>query len=205
MYVSSVSAGAGLRERKKAQTRTAFIDAASELFAKRGYDTVTVEDICAAVDVSPRTFFRYFSAKADLVVAAVTDMLGELLDDLRARPDGERAGDSLREVLLQAGDRIARQKPQYLSMARVIRAAPELVGGNAAAFMDWEGEMTSEVARRLAPAAAAHARLLAGVTLTAFRVAMDEWVEGDGKGSARERIKANLDLVEPAARRLERP
>jgi len=67
----------------------------------------------------------------------------------------------------------------------VIRDAPELVGGNAAVFVDWEREMTAETARRLAPVAARHARLLAGVAMTAFRVAIDEWVDGGGKGSAR--------------------
>ncbi|OWY58559.1 hypothetical protein B7486_79320, partial [cyanobacterium TDX16] len=50
----------GRRERKKAQTRQALIDAAWELFDERGYAETTIEDITDRVDVSSRTFFRYF-------------------------------------------------------------------------------------------------------------------------------------------------
>ena len=185
----------GARERKKAQTRTAFMQTAANLFAERGYDAVTVEDICAAVDVSPRTFFRYFATKADLVLASVTDVLGELLEDLRGRPADEPAWPALSAMVLAAADRITEQKQQFLPLVEVIRAAPELVGSNAAVFDEWEREMTAETARRLPDAAAKHARLLTGVALTAFRVGIDEWAVGGGKGSARTPLEINLELV----------
>jgi len=46
-----------LRERKRVRTRQALIDAAAELFARRGYEGTTIADIAAAADVSTRTFF----------------------------------------------------------------------------------------------------------------------------------------------------
>ena len=48
-----------LRERKRVRTREALIDAAAELFERRGYDGTTIADIAAAADVSTRTFFSY--------------------------------------------------------------------------------------------------------------------------------------------------
>lgn len=58
----------GLRERKKRQTREAVRCAAFRLFEQFGYPNTTVEQIAAAADISPRTFFRCFPTKAALLI-----------------------------------------------------------------------------------------------------------------------------------------
>lgn len=79
----------GLAARKKERTRQQLAEAAAQLFYRHGYDATTVDDIVTAVDVSPRTFFRYFPTKEDLVVALGQTSMGSFLDALAERPASE--------------------------------------------------------------------------------------------------------------------
>jgi AcrR family transcriptional regulator len=57
----------GRRERKKLATRDRIFECAVALFASRGYDATTMEDIGECADVARATVFNYFSRKEDLV------------------------------------------------------------------------------------------------------------------------------------------
>lgn len=74
----------GLRERKKARTRRAIQDQALRLFAEQGYDATTVDQIAAAAEISPSTFFRYFPTKEDVVIEDDYDPL--LLEAFVSQP-----------------------------------------------------------------------------------------------------------------------
>ncbi|MNU79989.1 Bacterial regulatory protein, tetR family [compost metagenome] len=60
--------GMGLRERKKAKTMASIQMHALRLFRELGYNSTTVEQIAEAAEISPSTFFRYFSTKEDVVI-----------------------------------------------------------------------------------------------------------------------------------------
>jgi AcrR family transcriptional regulator len=96
----------GLRERKKAETRTAIGKATMLLALDRGLDAVTADDIAAAANVSVRTFHNYFGGKEEALVAAWRSEFEVHLDELRARPAGEPILVSLEHVLAGIAEKI---------------------------------------------------------------------------------------------------
>jgi AcrR family transcriptional regulator len=74
----------GLRERKKARTRAAIREHALRLFREQTYQGTTVEQIAAAAEVSPSTFFRYFPTKEDVVLQ--DDMDTRMVEALERQP-----------------------------------------------------------------------------------------------------------------------
>ncbi|WP_131742540.1 acyl-CoA-like ligand-binding transcription factor [Actinomadura roseirufa] len=85
-----------LRERKKLKTRRAIQDHALRLFGEQGYDETTVEQIAAAAEISPSTFFRYFPTKEDVVVTDEYDPI--MAQMFRAQPPGMSPLEALRAV-----------------------------------------------------------------------------------------------------------
>jgi AcrR family transcriptional regulator len=116
----------GLRERKRAEARAATIDAALRLFAQHGYENVTVADICAAAAIAPRTFFRYFPSKADLLAAPVRDLADRLAEVVAAAPQGLDDMEVVRQGLREVGERILAQQGPMGVLFRLVRSAADL-------------------------------------------------------------------------------
>src|SRR5580693_3751366 len=116
------------RERKKRQTRDALVHAALTLFDAKGYDHTAVREITDAVDVSERTFFRYFASKEDLAVSFARDWTDTMLASLAARPPDEDPLTAMRAAFRESLLTLAAREevgegtdtPNYLLVTRLI-------------------------------------------------------------------------------------
>ncbi len=99
--VSPDEAALPLRERKKRKTRRLIINTAIELFAARGFDDVTLEDIAAVCDVSRGTVFNYFPYKELMILEFMDAHMSDRLAAIRA---GLESGTEPTKLLWQALD-----------------------------------------------------------------------------------------------------
>ncbi|WP_180903215.1 TetR family transcriptional regulator [Nonomuraea indica] len=142
----------GLREAKKEKTRLAILDTALDLFLEQGYDSTTVEQIAGSVDISPRTFFRYFAGKDHLALWFHDHGEEIMLDTLRSRPADEPAFTSLmhtlRAVLADMEDSTPEDTSRFLKLRRLLDEHPHLVGLSVARGAATERRLVAEIAGR---------------------------------------------------------
>ena len=115
----------GLRERKKAKTRLAIREHAVALFKDQGYDKTTVEQIAAAAEVSPSTFFRYFPSKEEVVLQDDYDAL--LIAAFHAQQVGVPPLQALRNAISEVFLSMPKgQQAQEAERIRLMTEVPEL-------------------------------------------------------------------------------
>ena len=116
-----------LRERKKQRTRQAISDAATELFAERGFDAVTIDEVAAAAEVSKKTVFNYFRSKEDLLFDEAEAAEARLLAAVREREAGEPVlAAARRNARAAVGRMCSGEDPWVEKMARIVAASPSL-------------------------------------------------------------------------------
>jgi AcrR family transcriptional regulator len=91
---------ATLRDRNRARARSEIVTAAHALFLAHGYAETTVEQVAEAAGVAPRTVFRHFPRKQDLVFHRHGAQIGRFAELLAEQPDECPALDALIAALV---------------------------------------------------------------------------------------------------------
>jgi AcrR family transcriptional regulator len=190
-----MSSAAGLRERKKADTRIAISRAALYLAVERGPDAVTVDDIAATAGVSPRTVFNYFATKEEAILGFDPHRkleLGQLVVD---RPGREAPLTALRAAFVEIATGVPEVAEVSRARAQLVRDHPQLHPSYVAGYSALEHALVDAVAQRtgLDPARSSYPHLVVSTAITAFRVALDR--AGPGQQSLISAIDDAFDLL----------
>ncbi|HLT10937.1 MAG TPA: TetR family transcriptional regulator [Micromonosporaceae bacterium] len=171
------------RERKKLETRQALEQAALRLFAERGYEQTTVEDIAEAADVAVRTFFRYFSSKQDVLFGdVVTDRVKRLRSGLAARPLDEPLLDSITAVMDELDFAGPEEEQQILARMDLMRRQPSFVSRYLEIIDEMRMAVVDFVATRtgLDPRRHLYPLLVAGACAASWDAAVKLWADSGG-------------------------
>ena len=187
----------GLREKRKRQLKRELSQQAIQLFTQKGFEETTIDEIVDPLAVSKRTFFRYFATKEDLVFAWYEELTGELVRALEARPKAEAPFESVRETLLSLLHYYDENPKWALTMTRLAKATPALVGKSFEKRSIWERELARVLVKRLpnAPTRDLTARVTVAAALAAFTCGIDEWTDSRGKASVRACLDRAFSVV----------
>jgi len=172
-----MSATTGLREAHKQTTRRALEDAALRLFARDGFDATTVEAIAEEARVSPRTFFRYFATKDEVLDMGWRERHARLRAETAAAPADEPDLDVACAALRVMAEGFEEDRGRVLLRARATRTSAVLRGRTADTLTSWEDALAAGLAeRRGADRADPGAQVIAAVALAAWRTAFGFWL-----------------------------
>jgi AcrR family transcriptional regulator len=187
-----------LRERKKTATRRQLMAVALRLFEKQGFENTTVEEIAAAADVAPRTFFRYFPTKVDVLFADHVDQVALLRETLATRSPDEPIVDAVRRATLEGVKRVAADPSLFLTRSRLAASVPAAHAHSRYLDADFEDVIAQAVAanRKTDPATDLRARVVARAAWSATRAARDIWLASGGKRDPRRLVNQAFALLE---------
>jgi AcrR family transcriptional regulator len=189
----------GLRERKKARTRASLREHALRLFRDQGYTATTVEQIAAAAEVSPSTFFRYFPTKEDLVLQ--DDMDTRMVEALGQQPPDLGAVAAARAAAKQVfASYTAADMDAIRETTRLTMTVPEVRARALDEFARTIGVVADAVARRAGrPADDLAVRTVAGAiigVIMAITLPWEGWTEQANFEDTFARIDEGLALLE---------
>jgi TetR/AcrR family transcriptional regulator, regulator of mycofactocin system len=178
---SPAVSGAGHPGRRRATSRAELEQAAFSLFATRGFDATTVDEIAAAAGIGRRTFFRYFPSKNDIPWGAFEQELDRMRVRLKACPPEVPLMDAIRVALIDFNRVAPAQVPLHRRRMELILRVPALLAHSTLRFTAWREVVAEFAAERtglrqddLAPQTIAHAVL--GVAVAAY----EHWLDDPG-------------------------
>lgn len=209
MTIPELPPSPGLRERKRVATRRAIQSAVLKLSTQRGYEHVTIEEISAAADVSPRTFFNYFASKEEAVVGDIPSIaaldaaqvfleegeganllsgLGRLFEAAAAEISDNRTASQQRRVLLRKQPALFDKRMTFLHMFEDELA--ELVAQRLVRDGDGDG------AARDGKESQQRAQMLSFIGFATMRLAYRRWIETDDTVTLAGRVREAFEQLE---------
>lgn len=195
---------ATLLERRREILRREIGKVAIDLFVDHGFDKVTVDEIASVAGISPRTFFRYYSSKDDIVLELARRLDERLIAAVAARPADEGPITALREGFRATSRMEPSERGRVLSIARILGSVPALrAQSQGERIFDNDGlvrRLVAELSRR-----SRDRRLPVAVRamVAAAGMEFEEWATGGGRGDLSKRVTDALVLLEAGLARIE--
>lgn len=172
---TSIAPAAGLRERKREQTRQRLTEVALKLFLANGYEATTLDDIAAAAEISRRSFFHYFASKEDVVVAWQDRSAEAMTAAIAERPADESMITAAENAILTMTRDL--NPEDAIAIARLKKETPALRDREQVKYEKMERAMAEALAARASDnAGQTRARLVAMITTGAIRIASENWL-----------------------------
>lgn len=167
-----------LRQRRREETKRTLFETAFTLFAERGFDNVTMEEVAAAAGMSRSTAYRRFPTKEDVVLEVPTRWQAEFDAAASKLPDDTTADQAIEAVSLAVAQHIDANRDTVLAAYTILDQSPSLQRSSATSTA-WPDRLSALVTR-FADVDDETAALIAGAYMGAIDAMMQHWAASGG-------------------------
>lgn len=186
----------GRRERNRQRTHDALHSAAMRLFAERGYEATSVEDIADAAGVSVRTFFRYFGSKEDVLFARSMD-IDALVNALASQPPSVTPLDAIQRAYHAQPAPTADEAAIHVLFHRAMSSSAALQGRYLEGIQEFRSRLACTLAARAGRPEPTDADVLAAmIGQTLLDHALSCWMAAGAAGDLATEVDAAFARLE---------
>jgi TetR/AcrR family transcriptional regulator, regulator of mycofactocin system len=173
----------------RGDVRARIEQAALDLFARKGFEQVIIDDVAAAAGISRRTFFRYFATKADAVWGDFDGHVARLERLLAATDPAQQVLSSVCAAYVEVNDYSAAEQPMLRERMQLILTEPALLAHSQLRYAAVDRVVAAHVAVRTgASPTDLVPRLVAVSTRAAATTAFELWL-ADGRTPLAQRLR----------------
>jgi AcrR family transcriptional regulator len=188
-----------LVERRKLKTKADIVTIAVELIDRDGFENTTVETIAAAAGCSPRTVYRYFGTKEDLIFHDLPEVLGTLGTALVTRLEaGQAEWTALTEAMVEFIARFDVRNPDTAVSRMELWLREPLLKARYLQYVDQAEHIVLGALcqhRRTKPSADDLAQLMAVASVGAYRITMTTHRATRGRGKFALHLRQSMDTL----------
>jgi AcrR family transcriptional regulator len=169
-----------LRQRKLAESREHVVQEAIRLFAARGYDNVTVDEIAEAANVARRTVHRYYPVKADLVLGSPADTEALVSPFVDSIPTSGPLSAAVLGVVRMLAEQWPFDRDVSADRTRIIEGSDELRARELAKRAAVAAYLRHALIRLRPDDEDGERHLWSDLTVSLFFIAHERWISGNG-------------------------
>jgi AcrR family transcriptional regulator len=198
MVRNADSPNVSLIEKRQRRVRREVATTALAMFSEQGYDRTTVEDIAAAVEISPSTFYRHFPTKSDVVVELPRLRMRDIGEAVAARPAEESLAEAIEAAVQEVSLELGQDAASLKRFEKLLAANTEMRGrllGEQANDLPLVAEI---IAPRLGRSADDLATQVAATAIMgAIRLAFERWCQDGEDENPSQALQQALGVLKP--------
>ncbi|SDM43014.1 transcriptional regulator, TetR family [Streptomyces sp. cf386] len=187
-----------IRAQTRSVVRSLLARTAIELFAAKGYDDTTLDEVAATAGVSRRTLFNYFRNKEDLALSGLDEQGDLIAARLAERPADEDAWAALRAAfqVLEEIDTTAEGRLEFITL---LFGNDSLRAGHAEKQARWQDLFAPQIEPRLPDSdrRSLQARAIAAAAISCMQAANEEWVRLGGQADMFDLYDTAVQAIRP--------